>query len=113
MPKIIKEHQCDTCDERSYFVRLADPQPIRVDDKTPYMALAEYCVVQINQYKNPEGPERLDQIKVEIADADGKTYPGLLYAYNRQRSLAEVLWVLGGEYNDEVDMEKETNIGTH
>lgn len=111
MPKILKEHQCDSCDERSYLVRLAEPQPVRVEDKKPYMALAEWAVIQINQYKNPEGNETLDQVSVMIADDEGKTYPGIIYAYNRARTLPEVLWAIGGEFDDNVDME--TVDGTH
>lgn len=104
MAKIVKQHECDTCDEKTYFVRLAEPQPVRVEGPKPFAALAEHALVHINQYRDAQAGKTYDQVSVMVADQDGKEYPGLMYAYNRARTLAEVMWTLGGEYNDDVDV---------
>lgn len=99
--KITKEHQCDMCDEKSYFLKLAQPTPVRVEGEKPFMALAEYAMISLNRYTHPESGDVINQVAVMVADADEKSYPGMIYGTNQERTLEEVVWIIGGEYNPE------------
>ena len=104
MPKLIDEHKCEDCDDQTWFVRLAEPQAVRVaamkkGEKT-YMAYADYAMIKLHNGTYGTGDEKkhFSEVVVWAADEDEQTFPGAIYHYNRPRTLDEVLWTIGGEY---------------
>lgn len=105
MPKLLDEHKCEDCDDQTWFVRLAEPQAVRVapnDGKGPrYMAYADYAVIQIHNgtYGKDENQKKFSEVTVWAADEEEETFPGIIYSTNRGMTLDEILWILGGEYD--------------
>jgi len=104
MPKLLDEHKCEDCNDETWFVRLAEPQAVRVAPENgkgkPYMAYADYAVIKLHNgtYGQDENQKKFSEVSVWAADEKEESFPGLIYSINRARSLDEVLWVLGGEY---------------
>lgn len=105
MPKLIDEHKCDDCNDSTWFVRLAEPQPVRVAatsaKEQSYMAYADYALIKIhNGTYGKDEKKHFSEVSVWAADEDEKSFPGCIYHYNRPRTLEEIIWTLGGEYAD-------------
>ena len=109
MPKLIDEHNCDSCENQAFLVRLAEPQPVRIPNEAT--GKADYKITdwaRINLIKVTfESGKVFEEVEAWAADEAGETYNGLIYSYNRARSLDEMVFILGGEWAD-----KETDATT-
>lgn len=101
MAKLLEDHKCESCNNQTYHVRLAEPQPVKVAAEggtKPEFSVADYAIIHMNKVTFPSG-KVFEDVEVWAADAEENAYPGMIYSYNRGRSLDEVLFIIGGEWN--------------
>lgn len=108
MAELIKEHVCETCDVKTYHARIAEPQGVRVrgeGQEPDYLAFADYVLIKLATYKAQDGKQH-DETIIFASDDAKKSYPGIIFQTNRQRTLEEALWIVGGEYDENRTKEK-------
>lgn len=109
MPKLIDEHKCDTCNDETWHVRLAVPQPVRVvedaarkgEKPKTFMAYADYAVIRLHSAVYGED-KHYSEVSVWASDKNEEVFPGSIYMVNAKRTLDEVLWAIGGEWGENV-----------
>lgn len=111
MAKLLDEHECESCNNQTYHVRLAETQPVRIAnekaERTEY-AYADYAVIRLINVTDPESGSQYHEVSVIPSDKEENIFPGYIYMYNRARSLDEVLWTIGGEWRPKEEVSSGT-----